>query len=75
MISLVVFGTFSFSSCFSSVYVREDPSEEAGSLVLMNISILFIFLIFLTSFPFFCVSLFLFYCFFLSVCCISSLSS
>ena len=32
MISLVVFGTFSFSSRFSSVYVEEDPSEEAGSL-------------------------------------------
>ena len=44
MISLIVFGTFSFSSCFSSVYVEEDPSEEAGSLVLMNMSLLFFFL-------------------------------
>ena len=46
MISLVVFSTFSFSSCFSSVHVEEDPSEEAGSLVLMNMSILFIFFFF-----------------------------
>ena len=54
MISLIVFGTFSFSSRFSSVHVEEDPTEEAGSLVLMNMSILSIFFfIFLNSFPFF----------------------